>query len=257
MPRTREGEPSRGHFAEVVTRRGSEATRPWRFAYHRAVDPPESPREAFFAARRASDVKATLAALERWLAPEVLNDEGLLELLVVLEAPEFAGRKSQARLEVVLARAVWRAACDPQRVSRELLVLVLERWQASGEYGPQTACDVAGRLLMRDPGDAHALEMYVAASVADAYAHRGTSLEDIAERTDDPRIRGRLLLAGAFVDYVVFRERVRGAERVQRALAADPSLAYEALREQVLRWMGLAEVEDAERDAALPPRDGW
>lgn len=225
--------------------------------YHRRVDRPEPPRDALFAARQAGDTKATLAALERWLAPEAIDDEGLLELLVALEAPELAGRKSQAQLEVLLARAAWRVAVDPERVSRELLVLVLDRWQASGEFGPQAACDVAGRLLLRDPADEYAFDLYVAASVADAYAHRGTSLEDVAERTDDPRVRGRLLLAAAFVDHVVFRERERGAAGVRRALAADPSLAYEAVRARVLQWMGLAEAGDDERDGALPPRDGW
>lgn len=225
--------------------------------YHRGVDRPQSPRDAFFAARQAGDARATLAALESWIAPDSLNDEALLELLVVFEAPEFAGRKAQAKLEVLLARAAWGVAVDPARVSRELLVLVLDRWQASGEYGPQAGCDVAGRLLLRDPADEYAFDLYVAASVADAYAHRGTSLEDVAERTDDPRVRGRLLLAAAFVDYVVFRERERGAAGVRRALAADPSLAYEAVRAYVLQRMGLAEAGDDERDAALPPCDCW
>ena len=198
-----------------------------------------------------------LAALERWLAPGSLTDEPLLELLMLFEAPEFAGRKSQAKLEVLLARAAWRGAVDAGRVARELLLMVLDRWQASGEYGPQAACDIAGRLLLRDPADEYAFDLYVQASVADAYAHRGTSLEDVAKCTDDPQIRGRLLLAHAFVDYAVFRERDRLAPGVRRALAADPSLAYEEVRERVLRPMGLAVADVADRDEALPPRDAW
>ncbi len=196
-----------------------------------------------------------LAALERWLASP--SDEPLLELLTLLDTPELLGRKLQAKLEALLTRAAWRAAVDAGRVSPELLRMALEYWRESGEYGPQTACDIAGRLLMHDPADEYAVGLYIQASVADAYAHRGTSLEDIAGRTSDPRVRGRLLLAHAFIDHVVFDRPPRAAAGVHRALAADPSLAYEAIREQVLLAMGLAEAGVNERDQALPPRDAW
>ncbi|MBZ5712096.1 hypothetical protein [Nannocystis pusilla] len=96
--------------------------------------------------------------------------------------------------------------------------MVLDLWLAGGEYGPQAACDIAGRLLLHEPADEYAFDL---------------------------------------VDYVVFRERERAAAGVRRAFAADPSLAYEDVRARVLRCMGLAETDDAACDEALPPRDAW
>lgn len=208
-------------------------------------------RDALLAARAAGDPRAILAALEPWLAPTSLCDEALLELLVELESPVFAERKQRARIEDLLDRAVIRATVDPSRVSPELQRMALDRWQASGRYHPQTACDLAARLLSRDPADADALDLYIFASVADAYAHRGTDLADIAARADDPRLRGRLLLAHAFVRHVVSCDHAATADAVRRALAADPALDYDAMRRRVLQHMGAT--DDDDRDD-LPPR---
>lgn len=213
---------------------------------------PDAPRDALLAARAGGDPRAILAALDPWLAPASLCDDAVLELLVELESPLFAGRKQRAQLEALLERAVLRAAADPARVSPALLHMALDRWQASGQYNPQLACDLAARLLARDPADDDALDLFLLASVADPYAHRGTDLADLAARTDDPRLRGRLLLAHAFIDHVVYRDPARTAEAVRRALAADPAIDYDALRARVLRHMGAT--DDDDRDDLLPPR---
>lgn len=213
------------------------------------------PRDAFIAARDARDVRAMLAALESWL--DVLTDETILELLVLCDAPEFADRKRQGRLETLLGRAIWRAVQDPPRLSPEYLRWALDRWQASSDYHCQSACDIAARMLLRDPADERALDLYIQASVADPYAHRGTNLADIAAHTSAPQLRARLLLADAFIDYIVFHHRDRAAEAVHRALAADPTLDYDAARTQFFAHLGLTDTPPTDRDAALPPRDAW